>query len=610
MKKNLSCKFITEIGLFFVSICILYACSNNTSENEEASLPTVANNPSNTVVSAATPDAATAEEESIALTAAPSGITEMIKADPEDMLWMRDISPVKLSVFMNFIEGGGGYLYSPWGADPTTAWITERTGVTLEVEFAPDTEGTRLNLMMASGEKLPDIIHGVSFNSPIASQLISGGYVLAAEDLINEYAPEFWDIYEPFQKDFLTIDGKMWSFSNGLFLDGDYPYGYMYGYIQGRTDVLDAVGYDYLGIKTLDDFYAVLERFDEIRDQFPEVQFPIYIKGIRSQYASIFGDVGSGNIKYNEAEDSLYFWWENDAGRKVIELFNDFYLRGWLHEETIVTTNDVRDDLRAGKSIFYFEGNTWAAWLGAPIENGNPDAWWTGMYPFSAVGEPMMRIYKGVNDAVNCRWITADSENPVRALGFLEYMSTVEGSTTIHKGKYGEHWEVGYDKDNNPYPKAIGAAREALNEGRDVISEFGFNRWFEYRFYYTFPHNFLWNYDVFMMNEKTPGFVVDAWKIWYNKTTDNRDLTGTGNFVAVAAGSDEGVILGAINDIATSEIMKAVFANSPEESEQIYQNMLNTIDKAGRNEFFEMVRTNFDIRLELYKTALEVNYTR
>lgn len=539
--------------------------------------------------------------------APPSSIPTIIKKDPTDMLWMRDISPITLTAFINRVVGEE----FKWGNDETTKYITERTGVTLDIEYAPDSEGTRLNLMMASGERLPDLIGHVHQTTSYARDLISGGYVLCAEDLINEYAPEYWNIFPgDFQKQMAASgDGKMWAFADGYDLDGESPYGYMHGYFAVRSDILEAMGKTNLDIKTLDDFYSVLEEFSKIKDQFPEVQYPVYLKGIRSQFAAIFGEVSTGDIKYDTNTDSLYFWFQNQAGYNTLKMFNKLYRDGYLKEESIISTNDVIDDLGAGKAFFFFENNVWQSSSANPPlqQNVNQNAWYMPCYPFSAVGEKTLRTFKGVSHNGSAWWISADCTNVKRALGFLEYMSTEEGMLTVNCGIYGTHWDVDRDSEGKLYPKFIGEAGELAHSGKhvDAKKKFGFNNYESGLWlYHEARYNFLWNHDVNFANSILPENMLKARTIWYYETTDNKDLTGVPNMVQVDGSTDAGVLLSTLRNIYNSELVKIVFSDNNDTFESRYQDMLASLKKAGEDKFWQLYRPLFDEKLELYRTIV------
>ena len=268
------------------------------------------------------------------------------------MYWMHHTDPVTLDVYVNSMVTDDWQ----WGNDPTTQYITERTGVTLNMRYASDSEGTELNLMLAGGDELPDIFQQIAPSAAIIGQMLTGNYLACAEDLINEYAPEFWDLYTPYQKTYATFteDGKMWGFVNGYELDGENHYGYMHGYLACRADILEELGFSNLEVKTLDDFLDVLEAFKAVwKTDYPEIVYPILMTSINGQFSAIYGQVAANSsLRYDVANDKPYFWFESEAGYNTLKLYNQLYRDGLYPEENIITTDDKIDLMGSGKVLF------------------------------------------------------------------------------------------------------------------------------------------------------------------------------------------------------------------------------------------------------------------
>ncbi|MBP3587993.1 MAG: hypothetical protein J6J51_03065 [Clostridia bacterium] len=81
-----------------------------------------------------------------------------------------------------------------------TKWIEEQTGVNLDfVYFSNDKDEakTQLNLMIAGGEKLPDILWGhTGIDTALMYELGEDGYFVDLKDYFTEYGYWFWEEYE------------------------------------------------------------------------------------------------------------------------------------------------------------------------------------------------------------------------------------------------------------------------------------------------------------------------------------------------------------------------------------------------------------------------------
>ncbi len=90
-------------------------------------------------------------EDSNSQQAGPSGWPTVYKENPENLEWMEDTSPVTLTMFKGEVITDGWN----WGDDRVTEYITERTGVKLDVQFAQSSDNNELTLMLASGRNRP-----------------------------------------------------------------------------------------------------------------------------------------------------------------------------------------------------------------------------------------------------------------------------------------------------------------------------------------------------------------------------------------------------------------------------------------------------------------------
>ena len=141
-------------------------------------------------------------EDSSSQQAGPSGWPTVYKEDPEHLEWMDDTSPITLTMFKGEVITDGWN----WGDDRVTEYITERTGVKLDVQFAQSSDNNELTLMLASGEKLPDIIATVYPSSIQYNEMIQGDYIHKIDELIDEYCPSMWDLLYPEEIEFSKME--------------------------------------------------------------------------------------------------------------------------------------------------------------------------------------------------------------------------------------------------------------------------------------------------------------------------------------------------------------------------------------------------------------------
>ena len=77
-----------------------------------------------------------------------------------------------------------------WGSDPVSGYITERTGVTLDITFAKSNDHQEFYTMLAADELDYDLL----YLGKLEPTLIDEGYALALNELADKYYPEFWNL--------------------------------------------------------------------------------------------------------------------------------------------------------------------------------------------------------------------------------------------------------------------------------------------------------------------------------------------------------------------------------------------------------------------------------
>ena len=78
---------------------------------------------------------------------------------------------------------------SPWNTDPKSVEgaITQKTGLTFDFNIPAQDGGTKLSLMLATSEKLPDII--TVTDGKLVKKLIDSGKVWNMEEFLKKYDP-------------------------------------------------------------------------------------------------------------------------------------------------------------------------------------------------------------------------------------------------------------------------------------------------------------------------------------------------------------------------------------------------------------------------------------
>jgi putative aldouronate transport system substrate-binding protein len=101
--------------------------------------------------------------------ATPAATETSLNADTPG--WKSDIKPITFDWYLNF-----SWFPNKWGVDPTSQYITKKTGVNINFIVPAGNENEKLNTMIASG-KLPDFIT-LGWYEDGVKKMIEGGMVL------------------------------------------------------------------------------------------------------------------------------------------------------------------------------------------------------------------------------------------------------------------------------------------------------------------------------------------------------------------------------------------------------------------------------------------------
>lgn len=96
--------------------------------------------------------------------------------------------PIVLKVFFSSVDPFDGKWQ--WGSDPVSSYITEQTGITLDITFAKSNDHQEFYAMMAADELDYDLL----YLGKLEPALIDEEYALPLNKLADEYYPEFYDL--------------------------------------------------------------------------------------------------------------------------------------------------------------------------------------------------------------------------------------------------------------------------------------------------------------------------------------------------------------------------------------------------------------------------------
>ena len=341
--------------------------------------------------------------------------------------------------------------YDPWGTDYVSKWITDTTGVSFDYTNATNGTSEELNLLLISGEKLPDFIM-VSGFSPVAKTLVREGYVEPLDVLAEEYFPAFMDLlpgqmFELYSED----DGHLYRtadwYADPVAVKELYD---KLGKSVGpgnQTICLNKTYYEELGspaIDTLDDLYNYLLLAHET---YPEIALPFALDSYTWDNATdvvnfIYRMYGGEEWVVPQEDGTIQLCLRDEKYKSALAYLNKLYRAGILNKQsfTDVYGTDGFNAQMAECKTFAFEGQDWRWFSLVPDGDKEGSPVWPIEVPV-AEGVDRANVKTkggwaaiGGNTAV---FISTDCKDKARAIEYLAFRYTLECSKAERFGLEG-----------------------------------------------------------------------------------------------------------------------------------------------------------------------------
>ena len=472
-----------------------------------------------------------------------------------------------------------------WGKDPVSIKIMEKAGVNVVLDKPSSDDNQRLNLMLASGSDVPDMIVYGKTNSAFAD-MVEAGMLYTLDELIEKYEPEFKD--DPYYKsDWERIqysDGNVyyipaWASPKQFEDTGAYIFGRNGYYLRG--DIYEAIGSP--DLETLDDLKYVLE---EVKAAYPD------LKGLQLWNAvNAPMDSTSGVIMFYYSMGGQYnYYWKEDG-----ETLSPYFTSD-LYKDTLVYLNELNqigainpNDFSRDYTQLEIDGNngTFFMGVGALYEclDGNgavgqnvPGAYYTPANFLTGNGEEVL-VPAALRLGGDGICITKNCSDPEAAFRFVRFLMGEEGNTLALVGEKGVHWDWVEE----------GKALLGLGEWKDLCAS-DWTAWTETlgTYKYTWAVNdyydccFAWGLasssqerlDVYTMESMT------------RDSTPYEDLLPLG-------GTDEEVIWVKIQAQWERYIPKLILAADMDEFDAIWDEYIQTLDELGIEEIEAYVTNRY-----------------
>jgi putative aldouronate transport system substrate-binding protein len=513
--------------------------------------------------------------------------------------------------------------FSFFGADASPNWnkmqdevgkvITEKTGVTLNAEFAVSGGGQdKIALMAASGD-YPDLI----FAKGDISKMIDAEAMIDLTDLIEEHAPNLKKVYGEYM-DRLAFSNEDKSIyvvpSNAAVNQTSFDSGAGF---EIQHEVLKELGYP--EVKTLQDYENVLQTYYDKHptiDGQPTIPLTLDADDWRIMitvtnpafFTTGASDDGEYYINPETFEAQLHY--KRPEEKEYFRWLNHMYNIGLLDKNTFVQKSDqYKAKIASGRVLGLIDQE----WGYADAENslkssGKPEKSYAH-FPVTLSEEYVDHSFQ--DTGFMSGWgvgITTSAKDPVRAIKFLDYLASDEGQVLLNWGIEGKHYNVVDGKrvipadvldkkmnDNSNFNKTTGIglySSLSAHYGDGVLDPSGN--------YYTtnFPEQIVASYSE-PEKETLKAYNATTWKeLWPSEKDMPVKPWGAAWNISVEEGTKYSVTFQKTQDIIRKRIPEAILS-TPEKFDAVYDGMLTELDKAGavemEAEYTEYVKARVDL---------------
>ena len=376
------------------------------------------------------------------------------QADPEDLEWKEDTSPIELGYYANF-----SWFSLDWN-DATAERVTAKTGVDLNFMKPVVDDGQKLNMMIA-GNQLPDILT-LDKNDAALKKMAEAGMLWSLDDLIDQYAPKMREILpKEILSNYQMADGKTYQFTTWIQGEAWQKAAREYDQIVGTNQPVMTVRKDYYDeigrpeIKNMTEFIAAVKQMKENHPDkigfYPADGSMCADEFGKSAKLSHYGIQMGLSTDFSEKDGGIQWVVRDDKFKEPMKYLNEMYLEGILTKDPFIDTKDVgKAKIEQGDVISY----CWTISDGEKVPGDNPDTSYEILPPFETYGQ--IRTGAGWLATV----IPKTCKDPERAIRFLEYLASVEG-----------HSDVSWGIEGDTYQDAVAGAQWHMVDGKPVLLE-------------------------------------------------------------------------------------------------------------------------------------------
>lgn len=360
--------------------------------------------------------------------------------------WQIDTSPITFDWYLNF-----SWFPNKWGVDPTTQYVTKKTGVDVNFIVPAGNENEKLNTLIASGQ-LPDFIT-LGFWEDGIKKMIEGELVHPLNELAEEYDPYFFKVADPDKLGWYTQeDGNVYGYPNSSSSPKDYE---KYGdtYVSNQTFVVRKDMYEAIGSPDMRTPEGFLNALKLAKEKFPDINGQPMIPLGLHEFTETGNDSLEGYIQnflaipremdgklYNRETDPEYISW-----MKTLRQANE---QGLLAKDIFIDKRPQMEEKIAQGRYFamLYQRTDFAAQLGT-LHQQDPEKIYIAVDgPANSKLDPPTLNGPGIS-GWTVTLISKSVKDPDRAIRFLSYLMSEEGNKDLYLGEKGVSYDTIDGKD-------------------------------------------------------------------------------------------------------------------------------------------------------------------
>ncbi|HEY4391066.1 MAG TPA: extracellular solute-binding protein [Paenibacillus sp.] len=477
--------------------------------------------------------------------------------------WKADTSPITFDWYLNF-----AWFPNKWGVDPTSQYITKKTGVDINFIVPAGNENEKLNTLIASG-KLPDFIT-LGWYEDGVKKMIEGGLVLPLNELADQYDPYFYKVSDPDKLGWYTqADGNVYGYPNASSSPKDYAkFGDTYTSNQTfvvRKDIYEAIGSP--DMRTPEGFLNALKA---AKEKFPDIDGQPIIPLALHEFTPSGNDSLEGYIQNflaipREKDGQLYDREKDPEYVKWLKVLRQANQDGLLAKDIFIDKRAQMEEKIAQGRYFamLYQRTDFAAQLGTLFQQ-DPNK------IYIAVDGPANTNLDAptLNGPSISGWtltlISKDVKDKARAIRFLDYLNSEEGNKDLYLGEKGVSYDTIDGKD-----QFLPEAFDLMNKDRSAFDK-------QYGSSFTF-----WMLMNTNITEQWTPKSVEPYKQLEDWTRGKAKSFSEFDELDPLANSDEGIALGKIKDLRGKTLPKLLMAPSEAEFDKIWADYLKKQDDYG-----------------------------